>query len=213
MGSYDFLEKLKEDEALLFKRCVRRLLDTTFILEDRDEKLYQYISIESNHYDISLYLRIMGYDVIVEDKLKVAMLVQNEEDEETVGIKRSNLVRFDNKQIQILMVFWLLYLERVGFSEAVYVTTGDIIDKLKVYGIEVKPAEFKNTLKMFKKFSLISCNENELAEDSKVKLYPSLQFCMDIGQLKQVMSEYLPEGQFDLAADEEFDEETEEEDD
>lgn len=32
-----------------------------------------------------------------------------------------------------------------------------------------------------------------------MKLYPSLQFCMDIPQLKQVMREYLPEGRFDPA--------------
>jgi hypothetical protein len=211
MGNYDFLEKLKDDEALLFKRCIRKLLDATFIVEDRDEKLYQYISIESNHYDISSYLRIMGYDVIVEDKLKVAMLIQNEDDEDTVGIKRSNLLRFDNRQVQILMILWLLYLERVGFSEGVYVTTGDIVDKLKIYGVEVKPTEFKDTLKLFKKFSLIGFNENETTEDSKVKLYSSLQFCMDIAQLKQVMAEHLPEDQFDSSEDGDVADELEEE--
>jgi len=198
MGEFDFLEKMKEDEALLFKRCIRKLLDTTFIIEERDEKLYQYISTESNHYDVSAFLRTIGYDVIVEDKLKVAMLIQNETDIDTVGIKRSNLVNFDARQIQMLLVLWLLYLERVGFSEEIYVTLGDIIDKLKVYGMDLNPSEFKAALRIFKRFSLISYNENESEENSKVKLYPSLQFCMDIEQLRQVMAEYLPEDKFDL---------------
>lgn len=57
MGEFSFLEKMRDEESTLFKRCVRKLLDTTFIVEDRDEKLYQYLSIESNHYDISAYLR------------------------------------------------------------------------------------------------------------------------------------------------------------
>lgn len=198
MGSYDFLDKLKDDEELLFKRSIRKLLDTTFIIEDKDEKLYQYISIESNHYDISSYLRLIGYDVIVEDKLKIAMLIQSEDDLETTGLRKSNLVRFDQKQVQVLMALWLLYLERVGFSEGVFATVGDIIDKLKVYGIELTPGELKNAFRIFKRFSLIGFSDNDTSEDSKVKLYPSLTFCMDISQLKQVLAEYLPEDKFDF---------------
>ena len=203
MKDYDFLAKLKDEEALLFKRCIRKLLDTTFIIEDKDEKLYQFISVESNHYDVSAYLSVIGYDVIVEDKLKVAMLIQNEGDLDTVGLKRSNLFKFDGKQIQMLLVLWLLYLEKVGFSEEIYASVGDIIDKLKVYGIDMAPSEFKAAFKLFKRFSLINFSDAETKEDSPVKLYPSLQFCMDIGQLKQVMAEYLPEDQFEPAGEDE----------
>lgn len=209
MGEFDFLEKMKDEEEALFKRCIRKLLDATFIVEDRDEKLYQYISVESNYYDISAYLSKIGYDVIVEDKLKVAMLIQNEADLDTVGIKRSNLVSFDGKQIQMLLVLWLLYLEKVGFSEEIYVTVGDVIDKCKVYGIDLAPAEFKAAFKIFKRFSLISYDETDTEENSKVKLYPSLQFCMDIPQLKQVMAEYLPEDKFHLPEEEDSEKDTE----
>lgn len=198
MGEFDFLEKMKDEEASLFKRCIRKLLDSTFVIAERDEKLYDYLSTESNHYDISAFLRTIGYDLIVEDKLKVAMLIQNEADQDTVGLKRSNLVNFDAKQIQMLLVLWLLYLEKVGFTEEIYVTVGEVIDKLKVYGVDLKPVEFRNSFHVFKRFSLISYNENEMEEDSKVKLYPTLQFCMDIEQLKQVMKEYLPEDNSDL---------------
>ena len=123
MGEFDFLENMKDEEELLFKRCIRKLLDATFIIEDRDERLYQYLSVESNCYDVSAFLRKIGYDVVVEDKLKVAMLVQNEADLDTVGIKRSNLVVFDGKQVQMLLALWLLYLEMVGFSEEIYMRT------------------------------------------------------------------------------------------
>lgn len=199
MGEFDFLERMKDEEELLFKRCIRKLLDATFIIEDRDERLYQYLSVESNCYDVSAFLRKIGYDVIVEDKLKVAMLVQNETDLDTIGIKRSNLVTFDGKQVQMLLALWLLYLEKVGFSEEIYVTVGDVIDKCKVYGMELAPTEFRAAFKLFKRFSLLSYDENDTGENSKVKLYPSLQFCMDTSQLEQVMREYLPEGRFDLA--------------
>ena len=51
---------IKEENAYLFKRCIRKLLESTFILRDKDEKLYQFVSRESNRQDISEYLRMIG---------------------------------------------------------------------------------------------------------------------------------------------------------
>ena len=58
----------------------------------------------------------------------------------------------------------------------------------------MKPADFKESYRIFKKFSLIDYSEDISTEEGKVRLYPSLQFCMDIGQLRQVMAEYVSEG-------------------
>lgn len=62
---------IKEESIHLFKRCIRKLLESTFILRDKDEKLYQFVSRESNRQDISEYLRMIGFDVIVEEKTGV----------------------------------------------------------------------------------------------------------------------------------------------
>lgn len=193
MNDFSFMNKMNDDDAYLFKRCIRKLLDVTFILADKDEKLYDFISSESNQYDINTYLSAIGYKVVVEDRMKVAMLQQNDEDIETVGIKRINLYRFDRKQIRLLLVLWLLFLERMGYEEPVHVTVGDIIDKCKIYQISLTPADFKNAYRIFKRFSLIDFGDDITSEDGTVRLYPSLQFCMDIGQLKQVMAEYTQE--------------------
>ena len=69
-----------------------------------------------------------------------------------------------------------------------------------MYDVNLRPGGFKNAFRLFKRFSLIFYDENEMEENSKVKLYPTLQFCMDIEQLKQVMKEYLPdeESQFEV---------------
>lgn len=193
MNDFSFMNKMNDDDAYLFKRCIRKLLDVTFILADKDEKLYDFISSESNQYDVNTYLSAIGYKVVVEDRMKVAMLQQNDEDIETVGIKRINLYRFDRKQIRLLLVLWLLFLERMGYEEPVHVTVGDIIDKCKIYQISLTPADFKNAYRIFKRFSLIDFGDDITTEDGTVRLYPSLQFCMDIGQLKQVMAEYTQE--------------------
>ena len=194
MNDFGFMKKMNEEDTYLFKRCIRKMLDTTFIVADKDEKLYDFISSESNQYDVNTYLSAIGYKVVVEERMKVAMLQQADEDIETVGLKRSNLYRFDAKQIKLLLALWLLFLERMGYADMVHVSVGDIIDKFKIYKINIKTADFKEAYRIFKKFSLIDYSDDISSEDGKVRLYPSLQFCMDIGQLKQVMAEYAPEG-------------------
>ena len=193
-----------EEDAYLFKRCIRKMLDTTFIVADKDEKLYDFISSESNQYDVNTYLAAIGYKVVVEERMKVVMLQQADEDVETVGLKRINLYRFDAKQVKLLMVLWLLFLERMGYADPVHITVGDIIDKCKIYQINIKPADFKDSYRIFKKFSLIDYSDDITTEEGKVRLYPSLQFCMDIGQLKQVMAEYALDGEGIEAEQDEF---------
>lgn len=191
MSDFSFMNKMSDEDAYLFKRCIRRLLDTTFIVAEKEEKLYDFIAAESNQYDVNTYLAAIGYKVVVEDRMGVAMLQQNDEDAETVGLKRINLYRFDQKEIRLLIILWLLFLERMGYAEPVYVTVGDIMDKCKIYQITLSPADFKNAYRVLKRFSLIDYSDDIAAEDGKVRLYPSLQFCMDIGQLKQVIAEYV----------------------
>ena len=194
MSDFSFMDKMKDEDAYLFKRCIRKLLDSTFIVADRDERLYEFISAEGNQYDINVYLGAIGYKVVVEDRMKVAMLQQADEDVDTVGLKRISLYRFNQKEIRLLLVVWMLFLERMGYAEPVFVTVGDIMDKCALYRIALTPAEIRGAYRVFKRFSLIDYNDDDIAkEDGVIRLYPSLQFCMDIGQLKQVVADYVPD--------------------
>lgn len=194
MSDFSFMNKMKDEDAYLFKRCIRRLLDSTFIVADRDERLYEFISAEGNQYDINVYLGAIGYKVVVEDRMKVAMLQQADEDVDTVGLKRISLYRFNQKEIRLLLVVWMLFLERMGYAEPVFVTVGDIMDKCALYQIALTPAEIRGAYRVFKRFSLIDYNDDDITkEDGVIRLYPSLQFCMDIGQLKQVVADYVPD--------------------
>ena len=194
MSDFSFMDKMKDEDAYLFKRCIRRLLDSTFIVADRDERLYEFISAEGNQYDINVYLGAIGYKVVVEDRMKVAMLQQADEDVDTVGLKRISLYRFNQKEIRLLLVVWMLFLERMGYAEPVFVTVGDIMDKCALYRISLTPAEIRGAYRVFKRFSLIDYNDDDITkEDGVIRLYPSLQFCMDIGQLKQVVADYVPD--------------------
>jgi len=99
-------------------------------------------------------------------------------------VKKLTLINeYKGEQVKLLMVLWLLFLERMGYADPVHITVGDIIDKCKIYQINMKPADFKDAYRIFKKFSLIDYSDDISTEEGKVRLYPSLQFCMDIGQL------------------------------
>lgn len=182
------------DESLhLFKRSIRKLLESTFILRDKDEKLYQFVSRESNRQDISEYLRMIGFDVTIDDKTGVCMLIASEEDADTVGLKRANVVTFTTLQYHLLLVLWKVYLENLGYNEGNFVTKGDLIDKIKSYGITVLRTDLNVAFRLFKKYSLINFNDDEDGEDMKIELYPSLQFGWDIPQFQTVVKEYMKE--------------------
>ena len=184
---------IKEENNHLFKRCVRKLLESTFILRDKDERFYQFVSRESNRQDISEYLRMIGFDVIVEEKAGVCMLVASEEDADTVGLKRANVVTFTTLQYHLLLVLWKVYLENLGYNEGNFVTKGDLIDKIKSYELILTRTELNAAFRLFKKYSLINFDDDEDGEDMKIQLYPSLQFGWDLPQFQTVVKEYLKE--------------------
>lgn len=182
---------IKEENSILFKRCVRKLLDSTFIVGEKEESLYSFIARESNRQDISDYLRMMGFDVLVDTNVRIAMLKPYEADEETVGLKRANVVTFSTEQYHILLVLWEIYLENLGYQDENAVMKGDLIDKLKTYEVSVDKKELAEALKLFKKYSLIDYDPKESGEDAIITLYPSLQFGWDLEQIKTVTGEYL----------------------
>lgn len=182
---------IKEENGILFKRSIRKLLESTFILRDKDEKLFSFVARESNRQDISEYLRMIGFDILVNEKTGVSMLIISEEDEETVGLKRANVITFSTLQYHLLLVLWKVYLENLGYNEGNFVAKGDLIDKIKSYGVVPAKPELNAAFRLFKKYSLINFDEDEDGEDMKIQLYPSLQFGWDIPQFQTVAGEYL----------------------
>ena len=191
MGDIKLSISIKEENNILFKRCVRKLLDSTFIVGDKDEKLYSFISRESNRQDISDYLRMIGFDVFVDTNVKIAMLKPYEADEDAVGLKRANVISFTTEQYHLLLVLWEVYLENLGYSEENVVMRGDLIDKIKAYEVDVDKSRLSAAMKIFKKYDLIDYDIKDESEDAIITLYPSLQFGWDIAQFQTVAAEYM----------------------
>lgn len=193
MSEIELQISVKEENALLFKRCVRKLLDATFIVGEKDEILYNFIARESNRQDIADYFRMIGYDVEVDTVVKVAMLRASEADAEAVGLKRSNILTFTTEQYHILLVLWEIYLSQVGYEEVTVVEKGDFIDKLKAYEVNADRRDLNGALKIFKKYTLIDYDEKDTSENALIRLYPSLQFGWDLNTFKVNTEEYIKE--------------------
>lgn len=203
---------VKEENSNLFKRCIRKLLESTFIVGDKDEKLYAFISRESNRQDISDYLRMIGFDVLVDNNanVRIAMLKPYEADEDAVGLKRANVVSFTTEQYHLLLVLWEVYLENLGYNDENIVMRGDLIDKIKAYEVDVDKAKMSAAMRIFKRYNLIDYDAKDESEDAIITLYPSLQFGWDIAQFQTVTAEYMKN---DQAEDEEETSEYAEEED
>ncbi|SFA86345.1 MULTISPECIES: DUF4194 domain-containing protein [unclassified Bacillus (in: firmicutes)] len=186
---------VKEENNILFKRCIRKLLDSTFIVGDKDDKLYAFISRESNRQDVSDYLRMIGFDVLVDTNVRIAMLKPHEADEEAVGLKRANVVSFTTEQYHLLLVLWEVYLENLGYSDENVVMLGDLIDKVKAYEVDMDSKKLSAAMKIFKKYDLVDYDPKDKSEDAIITLYPSLQFGWDIAQFQTVSAEYMKNNQ------------------
>ncbi|MBO2536542.1 DUF4194 domain-containing protein [Rummeliibacillus suwonensis] len=188
---------IKGENNILFKRCVRKLLDSTFIVGDKDTKLYAFISRESNRQDVSDYLRMIGFDVLVDSNIRIAMLKSHEADEEAVGLKRANVVTFNTDQYNLLLVLWEMYLENLGYNDDNVVMLGDLVDKIQVYEVNMDSNKLLAAMKIFKKYDLIDYDLKDKSEDALITLYPSLQFGWNIAQFKTVSAEYMKNEQIE----------------
>ncbi|WP_430509720.1 DUF4194 domain-containing protein [Gottfriedia solisilvae] len=213
MGDIKLNISVKEENNILFKRCIRKLLDSTFIVGDKEEKLYAFISRESNRQDVSDYLRMIGFDVLVDTNVRIAMLKPNETDEEAVGLKRANVVTFTTEQYHLLLVLWEIYLENLGYSDENVVMRGDFIDKVKAYEVDMDSKKLSSAMKIFKKYDLVDYDPKDQSEDAIITLYPSLQFGWDVSQFQTVSAEYMKNNKVEDDPEEQNSDSDEEEED
>lgn len=214
MSEFEFLDNMRAIDADLFKRCIRRLLDSTFILKDRDDNLYDFVVRGSNAEDISQYLRVIGYDITVMKEYGFVMLKQVESDTETAGIRRLSFQQFTNDQIHLLLVLWETYLSKMSSEKDIYITFRELNDRVNYYNVSIKLASEKEALRMFKRFNLIDFTSSDLnasdLSNVSIRLYPTIMFSMDYDQLRVVLNEHIDNLMFESKQEDDYVEDVEE---
>jgi hypothetical protein len=147
---------------------------------------------------------MIGFDVLVDVGVRIAMLRPHESDEEAVGLKRANIVTFTAEQYHLLLVLWEAYLENLGYHEENVISRGDLMDKITDYEVDMDSRRLNNSMELFRRYNLINFDPKDRSEEAAITLYPSLQFGWDLAQFQTVSAQYIREGNA-----EEEDEETE----
>ncbi len=164
-----------------FLKSARQLLKTTYVVKSYDEdqrKMYSYI--KRNAAALSEYFEIIGFDVVVDENVGVAMLKNRFPDDSGLQANRKKFRIIESK---LLCCIWLLYMERMAsdeLSRGVFVDKAELDFQLEKYGLkkdfDKKP--LAATLKTFEEFNLIKVIGEVGEPDCKIRLYPSLQFCL-----------------------------------
>lgn len=164
-----------------FLKSARQLLKTTYVVKSYDEdqrKMYSYI--KRNAAALSEYFEVIGFDVVVDENVGVAMLKNRFTDDSGLQANRKKFRIIESK---LLCCIWLLYMERMAsdeLSRGVFVDKAELDFQLEKNGLkkDFDKKALAATLKVFEEFNLIKVIGEVGEPDCKIRLYPSLQFCL-----------------------------------
>jgi len=176
-------------EKEMFQKSCRRLLKTTFIVRDRDEenkKAYYFISKKPEPF--SLYFDYIGFDIMIDRENGVIML-RNCADIGENGKIQVNRFRLKKVESIVLCCLWTLYIDRVhsgSLSPSILVSVADLQFELEKYGVkeQIDKSTMTNILTLFSRFSLVDINGKIGDADCLIRLYPSLQFALDLEEFQ-----------------------------
>ena len=185
MNEFQFLNEFIDDDFINLKRCIRKLLDCTFIVEEMNPDLFSFITYSSNENYIASVLNLMGYDLIVDRESRYVMLTQNKDDMDIAGLKTSNLRHLKKYEMYILLLLWIIYIQKGRFGKSVDIKRSELYEYGKLYKCKFKKNDLPNALKLFRKFNLINFSNKK----EEIRLYPTLQFALDKDELTNLVTE------------------------
>ena len=183
--SFEYLwGNLTSNEKTLFQKCIRILLRRTFIVCEKDEesrKEYYFVARESATF--SRYLSFIGYDIIVDRDNRVIML-QN-----SISAGESNRMQINRNTLSltdsiILCCLFTIYADRVksgSLAQSIIIPITDLRFQFEKYEVEDR-VDKKNiltdSLNKLKKYNLIDIDGKIGEADTRIKIYPSIQFVL-----------------------------------
>lgn len=190
MSIEQHLEQYTSSEREMFQRACRRLLKQTFIVRDRNEeskRLYFFVS--KNPDPFSEYFQCIGFDIVVDRNNSVIMLRNYAEEAENAKIQ-SNRLQLKKDESIILCCLWTIYVDNLregNLTRPILTSVTDLRFELEKFGIkeEVGKADLKRALDLFSRYQLIELNGKVGDAECLIRLYPSLEFAMDMEEFKK----------------------------
>lgn len=191
MNMEEYWSDYTSAEKDLFQKSCRRLLKSTFIVRDKDEenkRAYYFVSKKPEPF--TAYFSYIGFDIIVDRDNGVVML-RNCADLGESGKIQSNRIALRKVESVVLCCLWTLYAERVrsgSLSQAILISVVDLNFELEKYGVKELIDNKKlitDILGLFARFSLVEIKGKIGDADCLIRLYPSLQFALDVEEFSK----------------------------
>ncbi len=190
MDNLIFNIAMTEEDSIMFAKCIDKLNRSSFIVGDKDDKLYSFATRESNRLNISAYLRLSGWDIEIDEEVKVIHKLPRTDNDFDITAKKGNIVTFTSTEQHLLLLLWDEYLGSFCINENNIITKGELVDKMNAFDIKMDAIRLSKALEVFKRYDLIDCDLDNNSEDAPVRLYPSLQFGFNIEQFKVISDKY-----------------------
>ena len=184
-----FLDQDKEE----FARCVRVLLNQTFVLEKKYDKRQEALTDTKEYYFIDryftmfqAYFMMMGYDLERYDREGVIYLITN----------GRHLVRLKEDTTKILLVIKLLYEEKmrtITYDPTVYISFLEVKQKVDVFHLIDKSLSNSALISIFKelaKYQLIDFKATDFDENSKIIVYPSIRYLLMNKDVQEILNQW-----------------------
>lgn len=183
MSLLEKLDGLTTSEYAQFQRICRKLLKMTFIVREKSEEQKRDFYFAVKHQElIRSYFQIIGYDITAEETSGVVMLVNRVSAGEE-GAIQSNRRKLRLQESIVLCCLWLLFADRMSsgsLTRAIIIEKAELDFQLEKFGYKnrIEKKAMEDILKLFSDFNLIEVIGKVGESDCKIKLYPSLQFCL-----------------------------------
>lgn len=167
------VNELNSREKEEFKRVCNILLSHSLITKHKESNKKDYYFIENNVGAINNYLEVLGFEVEVNKRLKVAHLINK------FG---TNKWSFNLIESITLLIFRILYqekMEELTLSQHVLIEVDELHNKFIALGFKDKQmdkTQLRNTLKKLKKFNIIETLDRDITTgDARMIIYPTIQ--------------------------------------
>lgn len=190
MSIEQYLEQFTSSEREMFQRACRRLLKQTFIVRDKNEESKRlYFFINKNPEPFSEYFQCIGFDIVVDRNNGVIMLRNYATEEENAKIQ-SNRLQLKKDESIVLCCLWIIYVDNLkegNLTRPILTSITDLRFELEKFGIkdEIGKAVLKRALDLFSRYQLVEVNGKIGDAECLIRLYPSLEFALDMEEFKK----------------------------
>lgn len=188
-------QKLNETEKNTFSRISNKLLSSSFLCEGKENDRNDYYDAQSHLSLYQDYFAILDYEVIFHASEKVIQLKSTE------SYNHWNLKLNESVVLLLLRKLYAIKAREVSLNENIAVTVEEVHDAINEVGYlsrRMTKTDFREIIRLFKRFSLLDNLGNIDLDDCTLVLYPSIVHAApyeDLTALSNMIRTYGREGE------------------